>query len=359
MNKIVAPAAVSGAVNVREIVTPRGVTAWLVEDYAVPLVSLEFAFRGGAAQDPAGKARRGDDAGRPARRGRRRSRQPGVSSARSTRRRSRFRSMPTRDHIGGRMRTLVRHVDRAAALLRLALNAPRFDEEPFERVREQMNARLRHEANDPGTMASRAWRARVFPGHPYGTAAEGSVETLPAIAERRTSNALARKLVARGALHIGHRRRDRCGARGEADRRVFADLPAKRGSRPGRPRRRSPASGRGVVDLDVPQSTIRFGRPGSGAPRPRLHASIVLAHILGGGTGLSSRLFREVREKRGLAYSASPGSPPTIMRAICRAARRPRTSARTKSLEVIRGEILDMAQNGASARRSSTRARNI
>ena len=48
------------------------------------------------------------------------------------------------------MRTLTKNLDRAGELLRLAVNAPRFDEEPFERVREHMNARLRHDANDPG-----------------------------------------------------------------------------------------------------------------------------------------------------------------------------------------------------------------
>ena len=36
--------------------TPRGLTVWLVESSAVPLVSLEFAMRGGAAQDPPDKA---------------------------------------------------------------------------------------------------------------------------------------------------------------------------------------------------------------------------------------------------------------------------------------------------------------
>ena len=56
MNKPFVNPAAESAVKLREIVTPRGVTAWLVEDYAVPLVSLEFAFRGGASQDPAGNA---------------------------------------------------------------------------------------------------------------------------------------------------------------------------------------------------------------------------------------------------------------------------------------------------------------
>ena len=44
------------AVNVKTLVTPRGLSLWLVESYAVPLISLEFAFRGGSSQDPADKA---------------------------------------------------------------------------------------------------------------------------------------------------------------------------------------------------------------------------------------------------------------------------------------------------------------
>ena len=56
MNQRMAPPAPpTSAVNVREIVSPGGVKAWLVEDYAVPIVSLELAFRGGATQDPQGR----------------------------------------------------------------------------------------------------------------------------------------------------------------------------------------------------------------------------------------------------------------------------------------------------------------
>ena len=52
MNKPVSSPVAQSAVNVRDLVSPRGLRFWLVEDYAVPIVSLEFAFRGGAAQDP-------------------------------------------------------------------------------------------------------------------------------------------------------------------------------------------------------------------------------------------------------------------------------------------------------------------
>ena len=67
------------------------------------------------------------------------------------------------------MRTLTKNLDRAAELLRLAVNAPRFDEEPFERVREHMNARLRHDANDPATLANRNWRRSPFPITPMAS----------------------------------------------------------------------------------------------------------------------------------------------------------------------------------------------
>src|SRR5580692_3426148 len=175
----VSPAAQS-TVNVRELVTPRGLTAWLVEDYAVPLVSLEFAFSGGAAQDPPGKAGATNmlagllDEG------------AGDLDSQAFQTALDEKAIEIsfncdRDHIGGRMRTLIRNVDRAAELLRLAVNAPRLDDAPIVRVRGQMSAVLRREANDPGSLAGRTWRARTFPGHPYGAAARGTLESLEAI----------------------------------------------------------------------------------------------------------------------------------------------------------------------------------
>ena len=52
MQKHLAVSSSHSAVNVDVVVSPRGLKFWLVPSYAVPLVSLEFAMRGGAAQDP-------------------------------------------------------------------------------------------------------------------------------------------------------------------------------------------------------------------------------------------------------------------------------------------------------------------
>ena len=54
----------------------------------------------------------------------------------------------------------------------------------------------------------------------------------------------------------------------------------------------------------MPQTVVTFGGPGIRRDDPKFMAGYVVNHILGGG-GLSSRLYREVREKRGLAYSVS------------------------------------------------------
>src|SRR5580698_140532 len=198
MNAPVIGQTVSRAVNVQQIVTPRGVKAWLVEDYAVPLLSLDFAFKGGSAQDPAGKPGAATmlaallDEG------------AGDLDSQAFQQAMDEKAVEIsfscdRDHIGGRMRTLIRNVDRASELLRLAINAPRLDDAPIVRVREQLSAGLRHEANDPGSLAGRTWRARSFPGHPYGAPSNGTLESLPDV-ERADLVRLQQNLITRGAL---------------------------------------------------------------------------------------------------------------------------------------------------------------
>ena len=56
MQKHLASSPSHSAVNVDVVTSPRGLKFWLVPSHAVPVVSLEFAMRGGAAQDPAEKA---------------------------------------------------------------------------------------------------------------------------------------------------------------------------------------------------------------------------------------------------------------------------------------------------------------
>ncbi|HTR12935.1 MAG TPA: pitrilysin family protein [Roseiarcus sp.] len=333
-------------VNVKTATTPRGLDFWLVESYAVPLVSLEFAMRGGAAQDPTDRAGLGAllasllDEG------------AGDLDSQAFQKALDEKAVEIsfhadRDAMTGRMRTLVKNLDRAAELLSLAVNAPRFDEAPFDRVREHMNARLRRDANDPATVAGKAWRVKAFSGHPYGQPTDGSLETLARI-ERSDLVAAAGRTLARDELVVAVVGAiDENGAAELVDK-AFAGLPAKGDLEPVA---EAEFRGLGVVDvipLDVPQSTIRFGRPGLKRDDPDFIASIVAAHVLGGHGNMTSRLFREVREKRGLAYTVF-GAFHALDHGGCFYGGTTTKNERAKeSFDVASHEIRDVALNGLS-----------
>ena len=334
------------AVNVEVVTTPRGLTFWLVRSYAVPLVSLEFAIRGGAAQDPVRQAGLGAlmagllDEG------------AGELDSQAFQRALDEKAVEIsfhcdRDHWSGRMRTLVKNLDRAVELLRLAVTAPRFDEEPFERVREQLNARLRHDANDPATLAGRNWKAKAFPHHPYGQPADGSLETLARIGRDDLAEAAKRGL-ARDRLMIAVVGAiDEKGASALVDK-AFGDLPEK-----GALKAIADAVFEGlgsieVIDLDVPQSTIRFGRPALRRDDPDYIASIVAAHVLGGSGNMTSRLFREVREKRGLAYTVFGTFYALEHGAYFYGGTTTKNERARESFDVASAEIRDVAVNGLS-----------
>ena len=344
MHKHLAVSPPVSAVNVDVVVTPRGLTLWLVRSYAVPLVSLEFAIRGGAAQDPANKAGLGAlmagllDEG------------AGDLDSQAFHRALDEKAVEMsfhcdRDHWSGRMRTLTKNLDRAAELLRLAVNAPRFDEEPFERVREHLNARLRHDANDPGTLANRNWKATAFPHHPYGQPADGTLETLARI-DRDDLISAAKHGLARDQLLIAVVGAiDQEGAAALVDK-AFADLPEKGKLRPVA---EAAFSGLGAIErinLDVPQSTIRFGRPSLKRDDPDFIASIVAAHVLGGPGNMTSRLFREVREKRGLAYTVFGTFYSLEHGAFFYGGTTTKNERARESFDVAAAEIRDVALNG-------------
>ncbi|MEJ2228677.1 MAG: insulinase family protein, partial [Alphaproteobacteria bacterium] len=44
------------AMKIQKVVSPKGIEAWLVEDHTLPLIAMQFGFRGGCAQDITGKA---------------------------------------------------------------------------------------------------------------------------------------------------------------------------------------------------------------------------------------------------------------------------------------------------------------
>ena len=98
-----------------------------------------------------------------------------------------------------------------------------------------------------------------------------------------------------------------------------------------------------VIKRDIPQSTIVFGHGGMKRKNPDYYAMLVMNHILGGGS-FTSRLYDEVREKRGLAYSVGTGNYPMALAGVLIGSAATENARVAETLEVIRTEWARMAK---------------
>lgn len=288
------------ATTIQRVVSPGGIEAWFVHETAVPLVAVNFAFTGGAAQDSLGKAGTANlmasllDEG------------AGDFDSKSFQDRLDRKAVELsfradRDHIRGSLRTLAENSDEAFDDLRLALTEPRFDAADVELNRAQILSALRRQQTSPSDLAALRWWSTAYAGHPYGRPVGGTVESVAHISIDDLK-AYAHRVMARGNLKIA--------VVGDIDAeavrtmldRVFGGLPAKAELTPIPPAVPQGLGRRISVDLDVPQTVIDFGGPGIGRNDPDFWAAYIVNDILGGGS-FSSRLYHEVREKRGLVYS--------------------------------------------------------
>lgn len=334
------------AVEVQRVISPGGIEAWLVEDHSNPIISLNLAFRGGAALDPEGKAGlahmvsglidegAGDlDS------------QAFQGTLQDLSIRLRFSS--GHDSFSGSLMTLTENSERAFELLRLALTEPRFDAEPVERIRAQILASLSREAEDPDSIVARSLQVLLYPTHPYGRPVNGNPETIAAIAGEDLAAFVKRRFAKNNLVVgvVGDITAEQLAARLDE---TFGALPAE--AAPWALPSVVPANPGElvVIEREMPQSIASLAQDGIRRDDPDYYAAYVVNYILGGG-GFASRLFEEVREKRGLAYSVYSYLLPQdhsarIVGGV--ATQNPRAG---KSLEVIREAWRRMAEEGPTA----------
>jgi zinc protease len=287
------------AAKVERVVSPGGIEAYLLSEPSIPFLSLSMHFKGGAALDPKGKEGLAhmvsgllDE---------------GAGELDSQAFRTELEDLAIRlsfdagrDEFAGQLKTLTENRRRAFELLRLALAEPRFDVEPVERIRSQIQASLRRRSEDPDYLAGVTWFETAFPDHAYGRPVQGTVDSVATITVDDLRGFVDRRL-ARDNLVIG--------VAGDVTAEelkplldlAFGDLPPS--SAPVDIAEATPDLGQTVVvRRDIPQSQVIFGETGIKRNDPEFYAAYVANHILGGG-GFTSRLTDEVRERRGLAYS--------------------------------------------------------
>lgn len=331
------------AAKIQNLVTPGGIHAWFVQDATVPLISMEYSFDGGASQDPADKPGVGHMVANLLDEG-----SGDMDSAtfheRLDRRAIQLSYNVTRDTFRGSLRMLKENRDEAFGLLHTSLTAARLEPKDVERIRAQLISTLRRQSLDPNTMASRKFLEVAFGDHPYGRPSTGTLDSLPKVTVD-DMKAYVGKVLAKDTLKIavvGDVDADTLAKLLDA---TFGSLPAKAQLAPVADIVAAKPPQRSFVALDVPQTVVMFGGPGFKRHDPDFMAGYVVNHILGGGS-LSSRLYREVREKRGLAYSIYESLVWMEHSALFTGATGTRSDRATQSIEAIEAEVKRMAEQG-------------
>lgn len=341
---VVALATSAAAIDIKEITSPGGITAWLVEEPSIPFTALEMRFEGGASLDPEGK--RGvtnlmmglleEGAGDMDARA--------FAEARETiAARFDFDAFDDTVTIGAQF--LTENRDESIALLREALLNPRFDQDAVDRVRGQVESGIRSDLKDPDEISSAKFFEMAFGDHPYGTSIEGTLESIVSITsedlEAARKAALAKDRLYVGAVgditaeELGVLLDDLLGGLEQAG----PDLP--------------PAidfgldGGVTVVNFEGPQSTALFGHEGMERDDPDYFAAFILMEILGGG-GVESRLGFEVREQRGLTYGIASFLVPKDLTAMVLGRVRSSNQTIAEAIEVTRAEWAKIAETGVT-----------
>ena len=248
------------------------------------------------------------------------------------------------DRAGVTLRTLTSEAERieAVALLASLLAAPAFPQAVLEREQVRWSQALREAQTRPATIARQTFNALLYPEHPYGR--EASPQTVGAISRddlvrfHREHYDAGHAVVAMiGAI-------DRAQAEAIAEQ-LTRDLPAG-AERPALPpvERLTAAVERRIVH-PASQSHILIGEPAIERGHPDFFPLFVGNYVLGGG-GFVSRLYNEVREKRGLAYSVSAYFAPQLQPGPFTISLQTERSQTEAALKVVRETLASFVADG-------------
>ncbi len=245
----------------------------------------------------------------------------------------------------------------ALTTFKTILSNPSFKPADFEREKNRTLAGLKHREESPGALASIAFHKALYHDHPYAHPEEGNIETVAKFEVENLKAFYKRYYVAANAIVVivGDVSRQQAEQTVET---LLAQLPV--GQKPAEiPPVVAPTQA-SRQDLSFPssQTHVLAGLPGTHRKDPDYFALYVGNHVLGGGS-LVSKLFDEVREKRGLAYSASSQFAPLYRQGPFMISLQTRNDQTAKAVEVMNATLNDFIKNGPTEAELTATKKNI
>ncbi len=284
--------------DIQVVESKGGVRAWLVEDHSIPVIAMQFAFKGsGAKNDPQEKQGLARLASNTMDEG------AGELDSQAFQKTLLNKSITlqfssTRDHFSGQLKTLSRNKKDAFNLLKLSLSEPRFDEDAVSRMKLANKSRIHASIPNPRWIAARIQNDVLFEGHSYALNSGGTLSGLDAITKEDLHS--FHQSLGKNQLVIG--------VAGDIDadelaqylEKIFGNMPDVQSKSPEQFELKN-AGKTYIYEKPVPQSIIEISQNGVRRSDEDFYAAYIMNFILG-QSGFGSRLMEEVREKRGLTY---------------------------------------------------------
>jgi len=327
--------------EIQRVITKQGIEVWLVEDNSHPIIAMRFTFKGAGAINETietqGTARilsntMDEGAG-------------DLSAVEFQKELSdhsiTLRFSSGRDNFGGNLKTLSRHKDKAFNLLKRAINEPRFDAEPLERMKQSNMSRIQSSKSKPDWIRARLTNDIIFAGHPYALNSGGTLSTIEKITADNLRN-----------YHKTHLTKNRLvvsvvgdiNAKTVASKidEIFGDLPENQMEIERTDFALQNSGKNFVYKKDIPQSLVTLILPAIKKDDPDYYALKVMNIIFGGG-GFGSRLMEEIREKRGLTYGIYSGTAYQDYSNSFKISSSTKNESAAEMVNIIREEMTKMA----------------
>lgn len=245
----------------------------------------------------------------------------------------------------------------ALSTFKTVISQPRFAEDDFQREKARTLAGLKHREESPAAIASMAFQKALYHDHPYAHPEDGLVQTVSGFESEDLKSFYKKHYVASNAMVVivGDIKREQAELIAS---QLLSGLPT--GERP----QEIPLvqiehqSSKQHLAFPSSQTHVLVGMPGTYRKDPDYFALYVGNHILGGGS-LVSRLFDEVREKRGLAYTASSQFAPLLRNGPFTIGLQTRNDQAEKALAVANATLKEFVEKGPTEKELNAAKQNI
>jgi zinc protease len=264
-----------------------------------------------------------------------------------------------RDMAWVRLRSLTRAESLKPALdtFLSVLSGPSFPEKDFQRAQKQALIGLRAEEQSPSSIATKTFFKAVYGDHPYASSPTGTPESVMSIKRKDLIDFYKKYYVAANAILVIVGDVDEAQVREIAQRVDQALKPGKKAQAlPQVPELKE--SRRIRVPFPSEQAHIFIGQPGMLRGDDDYFPLYVGNHVLG-GSGFTSRLVKEVRGDRGLAYSVYSYFLPMHVKGPFMAGLQTRVDQADQAIDIVFDAIKAYREKGPSEKELKASKRNI